>query len=86
MYKAIPSTINATAINGVSIPNFSHIISESLSSTRLNIPVGIVTATMYQNSFPSVLFFFLNTLSYPPFISFSQSLKKNIVIASKVSI
>ena len=61
MYKIIPSTINIIAINGNSIPNFSHKRSENSSNNKLTIPVGIVTATMYQNIFPSVDFsFFTN--------------------------
>ena len=55
-----------------------------MSKTKLNIPVGIVTATMYQKILPSVDFFFFTTCSYPPFNRPIQSLKKNIVIASNV--
>ena len=84
MYKTIPNTISAIPINNISIPNFSQIVSENLSNNKLTIPVGIVTATMYQNIFPSVDFFFFTTCSYPPFISPNQSLKKKIVIANNV--
>ena len=84
MYNIIPITINAIAINNISIPNFSHIISENLSNTKLKIPVGIVAITMYQNIFPSVDFSFFMAWLYPPFISAIQSLKKNKVIASNV--
>ena len=84
MYKTIPNIISAAAINIISIPNFSQITSENLSNTKLTIPVGIVTATMYQNILPSVDFFFFITWLYPPFINPNQSLKKNIVIANNV--
>ena len=61
-YKTIPSTIRAIAIIIVSIPNLSQIYSENLSKTKLTIPVGIVTATMYQKILPSVDFSFFITL------------------------
>ena len=41
---------------------------------------------MYQNSFPSVDFSFFTTCLYPPFIRFTQSLKKNKTIANNVPI
>ena len=64
--------------------NLSQIYPENLSNTKLKIPVGIVTATMYQKILPSVDFFFYTTWSYPPFIRPNQSLKKNNVIANNV--
>ena len=66
MYKTIPKTISIIAINGNSIPNLSQRKSENLSKTKLNTPVGIVTATIYQNIFPSKDFCFLNTWLKPP--------------------
>ena len=62
----------------------SQIYPENLSNNKLTIPVGIVTATMYQKILPSVDFFLFTTCSYPPLINPNQSLKKNNVIASKV--
>ena len=91
----MPITISAIAIINISISfsctlnvvaNFSINFSESLSNTKHKIPVGIVDITMYQKILPSVDFFFLITWLYPPFIRFTQSLKKNRTIANNVPI
>ena len=64
----------------------SIILSDTLSSIKHKIPVGIVLSTMYQNILPSVDFSFFTSCLYPPLISFTQSLKKNTSIANKVPI
>lgn len=48
------------------------------------IPPGNVAKTIYQNILPSCVFSFLTTWLNPPFIRFTQSLKKNIPIAKSV--
>ena len=57
---------------------------QNLSSTNPIIPPGIVAYTRYQNIFPSKESSFLKTFLYTPTKSFTQSLKKNIAIASNV--
>lgn len=80
MYKIIPITIRAIAM----MSGFSSAFPANLSNISPIMPPGIVAMTIYQNIFPSKLFFFFTTCSKPPLISCIQSLKKKMPMASSV--